>query len=95
MEEKLTNEQRKKVTDALLRRACGYRTSESTEEYSAGEDGEPVFVRRRDTEKEVPCDVAAARLLLEESGGDSGGYSGLSDEKLISLCRELVKSLGL
>ena len=53
------------VREALHRRAVGYATDEIVEEYSV-QDGEETLVRRRVTKKEVPPDISAAKLLLEE-----------------------------
>ena len=65
-----------KVRDAVLKVALGFIVEEVTEEYDA-RDGELKLVRRRETHKDIPPDLKAARLLLE--GTD---YSALSDEQL-------------
>lgn len=65
-----------KVRDAVLKVALGFTVEEVTEEYDA-RDGELKLVRRRETHKDIPPDLKAARLLLE--GTD---YSALSDEQL-------------
>lgn len=90
----MTDKERESIMKALLKRASGYTAHECVEEYGAGEGGEAVFIKRRETEKDVPGDVAAARLLLELDGQGSDGYSAYSDEKLVELCRDLASRLG-
>ena len=90
----MTDKERECVMKALLKRASGYTARECVEEYGAGDGGEEVFLKRRETEKDVPGDVAAARLLFELDGQKSDGYSAYSDEKLAALCRELAARLG-
>ncbi len=65
-----------KIREALLKVALGYRIEEVTEEYDA-KDGELRLVKRKETKKDVPPDLKAAKLLFEEQD-----YSSLSDEEL-------------
>ncbi len=68
--------QEDKLKDALLKVALGFSLEEVTEEYGV-EDGELKLVKRRETRKDVPPDLKAAKLLLEEKE-----LSSLSDEEL-------------
>ncbi len=90
----MTKEERELIMKALLKRASGYTAHECVEEYGAGEDGSAVFIKRRETEKDVPGDVGAAKLLLELDARQEDGYAAYSDEKLALLCRELAERLG-
>ena len=76
-----------KVRDAVLKVALGFRVEEVTEEYDA-RDGELKLVRRRETHKDIPPDLKAARLLLE--GTD---FSALSDEALEEERAKLIRAL--
>lgn len=76
-----------KVRDAVLKVALGFRVEEVTEEYDA-RDGELKLVRRRETHKDIPPDLKAARLLLE--GTD---LSALSDEALEEERAKLIRAL--
>lgn len=76
-----------KVRDAVLKVALGFRVEEVTEEYDA-RDGELKLVRRRETHKDIPPDLKAAKLLLE--GTD---YSAFSDEELEAERARLVSAL--
>ena len=78
------------ILDAVLKRACGYAAQEVVEEYAVV-DGSLELVKRKVTTKDVPPDIAAAKLIF-----DSGGVSELTDEQLEKekkrLLEELLKS---
>ena len=93
----MSEDERREVERAMMRRALGYETEECVEEYAPeGEGGIPVLVKRRINKKEVAGDVSAAKLLLApEPGGSDGAAEQMSDEELLSLCRKLIKQLKL
>ena len=66
----------KSVKEAVLKVALGYSLKEVTEEYGV-EDGELKLVKRKETLKDVPPDLKAAKLLLEEDD-----YTAFTDEEL-------------
>lgn len=76
-----------RVKNAILKVALGYSLEEVTEEYGV-EDGELKLVKRRETKKDVPPDLKAVKLLLEEKD-----YSALSDEELEEEKRRLLAQL--
>lgn len=76
-----------KVKDAVLKVALGYSIEEITEEYDMS-DGEPRLVRRKETRKEVPPDLKAAKILL-----DGPDICALSDEELAAEKLRLLKEL--
>ena len=65
-----------KVRDTILKVALGCSVEEVTEEYGV-QDGELTLVKRRETRKDIPPDLKAVRLLMEEQD-----YNGMSDEAL-------------
>ena len=77
-----------RVRDAVLKVALGFRVEEVTEEDEA-RDGELKLVKRRETHKDIPPDLKAAKLLLE--GTD---FSALSDEELEEERAKLIRALG-
>lgn len=79
-----------KIRDALIKRAVGYDTEETVEEYSGSGD-DITMVRKKITRKNVPPDISAAKLLLEESGEDD--YSLMTDEQLEEEKQRLLKLL--
>ena len=54
---------KKKITQALVKKAIGYDTVETVEEFSEA-DGEIKLLKRKVTTKSVPPDVSAVKLLL-------------------------------
>ena len=67
--------------------ALGYSLEEVTEEYGV-EDGELRLVKRKETKKDVPPDLKAVKLLMDEKD-----YSVLSDEELEAEKQRLLKRL--
>ncbi len=77
-----------KIRDALIKKAMGYDVKEVVEEYSE-EDGEIRLVKKKVTLKNVPPDVTALKMLMEETEG----ISSLSDEELKKEKERLLKEL--
>ena len=75
--------------DALLLRATGYDATETVEEY-ADKDGEMVLLKRRITVKNVPPDVSAAKMIIEEP---EISVSDMTDEQLKKEKERLIKEL--
>ena len=76
-----------RVREAVLKVALGFRVEEVTEEYDARE-GELRLVKRRETHKDIPPDLKAAKLLLE--GTDFTAYS---DDELEAERAKLIRAL--
>ncbi len=77
-----------KIKDAILKVALGFTVEEVTEEYDARE-GELKLVKRKETKKDVPPDLKAVKLLLE----DGIDYSALTDEQLEAEKQRLIRQL--
>ncbi len=70
-----------KIQKALLKRALGYDSSETVEEYA--KDGEDMtIVRKKVTKKNVPPDITAVKMLLENMRGKDCDLSELSAKEL-------------
>ena len=57
------------VKKALYKKAVGYDSEETVEEYSDS-DGDLVLVKRKVTTKPVPPDITAIKLVLGLDGGE-------------------------
>ena len=75
------------IKEAIMKVALGYSLEEVTEEYGV-EDGELKLVKRKETKKDVPPDLKAVKLLMEDKD-----YSVLSDEELEAEKQKLLKRL--
>ena len=78
---------RDEILSAVTKRACGYEAKEVVEEYAVV-DGSLELVKRRITYKDVPPDIAAAKMIM-----DSGDVSELTDEQLEQEKRRLLAQL--
>lgn len=78
------------LKSALYRKAVGYNSTETVEEYSES-DGELVLVKRKVTIKNVPPDVSALKMLLDMN--ETEDLSALSDEQLEKERKKLLKIL--
>ena len=76
-----------KLNEAIMKVALGYSVEEVTEEYGV-ENGELKLVKRRETKKDIPPDLKAMKLLLDDKD-----YSALSDEELEAEKQKLLKQL--
>ena len=77
----------REIKEAILKVALGYSLEEVTEEYGV-EDGQLKLVKRKETKKDVPPDLKAVKLLMEDKD-----YSVLSDEELEREKQKLLKRL--
>lgn len=82
-------DEKERLFAAMSKKAAGYTTEESVEEYALV-DGEMTLVKRRISEKEVPPDVSAARFILEFMSDDA---ETLTEEQVRSEKMRLIKIL--
>ena len=75
------------VLGALKKCAVGLETSEVVEEFGV-EDGELKLVKRKVTKRDIPPDIKAVKMLMDE-----GGVDGLSIEELEEERQNLLKLL--
>ena len=75
------------IKEAIMKVALGYSLEEVTEEYGV-EDGQLKLVKRKETKKDIPPDLKAVKLLMEDKD-----YSVLSDEELENEKQKLLKKL--
>lgn len=77
-----------KLKNALLKKALGFDTEEVIEEYQETEE-EMRLVKRKVTKKNVPPDITAIKLLLDEKID----VESLSDEELQAEKNRLLQLL--
>ena len=75
------------VLGALKKCAVGLETSEVVEEFGM-ENGELKLVKRKVTKRDIPPDIKAVKMLMDE-----GGVDGLSIEELEDERQNLLKLL--
>ena len=77
--------------DALIKKALGYDATEVVEEYVSGEEGDIKLTKKKVTKKNVPPDITAIKILMEDKSDNQ--VAGLSDEQLESEKQRLIKLL--
>ena len=75
---------------ALVKKALGYDVKEIVEEYVGGDDGEVKLIKKKVTIKNVPPDVAALKILLEDN---DQSLESLTDEQLLEEKARLLNLL--
>ncbi len=78
------------IKDAMIKKAKGYTTSETVEEYQ-DEDGNMVLTKKKVTKKHVPPDTQAAKMLIDL--GMENSVKNWSDEELETEKIRLLKLL--
>ena len=68
-----------KVKAALVKKALGYDATEIVEEYVTCDEGDVKLSKKKVTKKNVPPDMTALKMLIEE---DSAPVFEMSDEEL-------------
>ena len=81
-----------KLKKALIKKAVGYSMDEVVEEYVCTEDGEIKLSKRKITKKNVPPDLTAVKILLEQLS-ENLDLSMLTDEQLEEEKQRLLKLL--
>ncbi len=82
---------KKKIAQALVKKAIGFDCVETVEEFSESE-GEMRLSKRKVTTKTVPPDVSAAKLLMEMQTEDKE-ITDMTDEELEKERQRLIKIL--
>ncbi len=79
--------ERDDIYGAVVKRARGYEARETVEEYAVV-DGSLELVKKRVTTKDVPPDMAAAKLLFDEND-----FASMTDEMLEAEKKRLLLEL--
>ena len=76
------------IKAALVKCATGLPASETVEEFTVDESGELKLVKRKVTKRDIPPDIKAVKLLMEECGEPTDSELEEEREKLIKLLNE-------
>ena len=76
---------------ALLKKALGYDATEVVEEYVSSDEGEVKLTKKKVTKKNVPPDITALKILMEE---ESLNVSSMTDEQLLVEYNRLLELIG-
>ena len=78
------------LRQVLIKKALGYDATEVVEEYVGNEEGDVKLTKKKVTTKNVPPDITALKLLLDENEQQVGK---MSDEELEQEKIRLLKLL--
>lgn len=82
-----------KIEKSLLKKALGYNYKEVVDEYVIDEDGQKL-IKRKITTKNVPPDISAVKLLLDELNvAVNVDLSTLSDADLKRELKDILKKI--
>ena len=82
------------LIDALKQKAFGYQTKEIIEEYTLDEHENEKLVKKKVTQKNVPPDITAVKVLLElQELENQTDLSKLTNEELDEKIDEIIKKL--
>ena len=88
---KITKSKQAELKKALIKKALGYDATEVVEEYVSSEEGEVKLTKKKVTKKNVPPDITAIKILIEE---ENGSVESMSDEQLLEEYNRLLELLG-
>ncbi len=87
------NVTKQELIEALIKKALGYDATEVVEEYIGNDDGEVKLSKKKVTTKNVPPDMSALKILLDDSQKEVGQMTDEELEKekirLINLLKEI------
>lgn len=87
------NVTKQELLEALIKKALGYDATEVVEEYVGNDDGEVKLSKKKVTTKNVPPDMGALKILLDDSQKEVGQMTDEELEKektrLINLLKEI------
>lgn len=88
--ERIERENADSLKSALIKKALGYDSTETVEEYVGSDEGEIRLAKKKVTVKEVPPDMTAIKILLET---ELKSVSQMTDAQLESEKERLLKIL--
>lgn len=76
------------IKSALIKCAVGLSASETVEEFAVDGDGELKLVKRKVTKRDIPPDIKAVKMLLDERGEPTDEELEREREGLLKLLNE-------
>ena len=81
-----------KIEKSIVKKALGYNYKEVIDEFSI--DGKKkTLIKRKVTTKNVPPDLSAVKMLLEDLTDEQKDFSNLTDEELVEEIKKTLEKL--
>ena len=91
---KILTEYKNKIKKSIIKKALGYNYKEVIDEYAI--DGkQKTLIKRKITTKNVPPDLGAVKLLLDEITNQQTDYSALSNDELVAEIKKAIENLNV
>ena len=81
-----------KIEKSILKKAFGYNYKEVIDEFAI-EGKNKTLIKRKITTKNVPPDLSAVKMLLDDINCEEKDYSNLSDEQLVEEIKKALEKL--
>ena len=78
-----------KIEKSIIKKALGYNYKEVIDEYAIDGD-QKTLVKRKVTTKNVPPDLTAVKMLLEEISNDQIDYSNMTDKEIVDEIKKVL-----
>lgn len=85
------DEYKSKIEKSIIKKALGYNYKEVIDEYAI-DGNQKTLVKRKITTKNVPPDLSAVKMLLEDLTNQQKDYSNLSSEELVAEVKNLLEN---
>ena len=83
------DEYKSKIEKSIIKKALGYNYKEVIDEYAI-DGNQKTLVKRKITTKNVPPDLTAVKMLLEDMSNNQKDYSNLSSEELVAEVKKML-----
>ena len=81
-----------KIEKSIIKKALGYNYKEVIDEYAI-DGNQKTLVKRKITTKNVPPDLTAVKMLLEDMSNNQKDYSNLSSEELVAEVKKMLANV--
>ena len=79
-----------KIQKSIIKKALGYNYKEVIDEYAI-DGNQKTLIKRKVTTKNVPPDLTAVKMLLDELTNQQKNYSNMTDSEIIDEIKSVLK----
>lgn len=85
-------EYKTKIEKSIIKKALGYNYKEVIDEYAI-DGNQKTLVKRKITTKNVPPDLSAVKMLLDEITKEQKDYSNMTDKEIVDEIKQVLAKL--
>ena len=83
---------RSKIEKSIIKKALGYNYKEVIDEYAI-DGNQKTLVKRKVTTKNVPPDLTAVKMLLDDITNQQKDYSNMTDKEIVDEIKKVLASI--